>query len=222
MLKIRVAPIPATNEISIMSGDQTSYLQGLIDRVRQGDEAARKELINHAYEKLRRLAGKMLGESFPRLKEPPALQDTTDIANEAAQRLYLALQEVPIATVRDFFRLAAWRMRMILLDLAKKTDHHIQHGLVSFPRGDVPQAGNKTSLLKDALDQSDSATTIELHHQIGQLPKEEQEVVELRFYHDLSETETAAVLGVSTRTVRRRWTSAKLKLFDALQKGKPG
>jgi RNA polymerase sigma factor (sigma-70 family) len=43
------------------------------------------------------------------------------------------------------------------------------------------------------------------------------EVVRLRFYAGLSEAETAAVLSMSERSVRREWAYARAWLFDALQ-----
>lgn len=42
-------------------------------------------------------------------------------------------------------------------------------------------------------------------------------VVECRFVGGLTEEETAAVLGVTARTVRRDWTKAKGWLHRALQ-----
>ncbi len=105
-----------------MRDDHTAALQGLIDRMRQGDESARKELIARAYERLRHLSAVILRKSFPRMKEAPTLLQTTDIANESAYRLYQALGEIQPRTVNDFFRLAAQRIRWLLLDLAKQTD----------------------------------------------------------------------------------------------------
>src|SRR5262249_28092804 len=99
-----------------MNGDQTTQLQGLLDLVNQGDETARRELINRAYPKLHRLAGKILRD-YPGVRQH---EHTSDIVSEASYRLYEALKEVKPSTVRDFLRLAACRMRWILLDLAKK------------------------------------------------------------------------------------------------------
>jgi hypothetical protein len=49
---------------------QAAGLQHLIDRANQGDDEARKALINRAYERLRHLSAKILCKSFPRLKAP--------------------------------------------------------------------------------------------------------------------------------------------------------
>jgi len=46
-------------------------------------------------------------------------------------------------------------------------------------------------------------------------------VVELRFFGGLSEAETAEVLGVSTRTVKREWATAKAWLQREM-KGEEG
>ena len=43
-------------------------------------------------------------------------------------------------------------------------------------------------------------------------------VVELRFFGGLSVEETAAVMEVSERTVKREWQKARAFLFDALKR----
>jgi DNA-directed RNA polymerase specialized sigma24 family protein len=44
-------------------------------------------------------------------------------------------------------------------------------------------------------------------------------MVNLLYYHGMSQIEAAAVLGVSDKTVRRRWQRARLALADALDTG---
>jgi DNA-directed RNA polymerase specialized sigma24 family protein len=46
--------------------------------------------------------------------------------------------------------------------------------------------------------------------------------VDLLFYQGLQQAEAAAVLGVSERTVKRRWQSARLALHEALGGRLPG
>ena len=41
-------------------------------------------------------------------------------------------------------------------------------------------------------------------------------IVELRFFGDLSEEETGAVLGISVRTVKRDWSMAKAWLYQQI------
>ena len=83
-----------------MSADSTTQLQGLLDRMAAGDAAARQELIGRAYERLRRLAHRMLGE-FPRVR---AFEDSADVLHHSLPRLLRALDGVPPASVAEFFR----------------------------------------------------------------------------------------------------------------------
>ena len=103
-----------------MTSDPSAVLQGLLARLAAGDQAARQELIGCAYQRLRSLARVILNESFPRLKGAPAALETTDVADEAALGMYQVLAEIQPATPRDFFRLAAQRIRWLLLERAKQ------------------------------------------------------------------------------------------------------
>ena len=52
--------------------------------------------------------------------------------------------------------------------------------------------------------------------QLGQLSPRLAQVVECRYFGGLTESETAAALGVTERTVRRDWTKARGWLQGAL------
>jgi RNA polymerase sigma factor (TIGR02999 family) len=192
-----------------LGDDRTAELQNLIDRVNQGDDAARMVLIDRAYERLRQLSALILRQSFPRLKGAPTLVDTTDVAHESAYRLYHALAEIRPTTVRDFFRLAAQRIRWILLDLAREADR-VEH----VDRQPVESYEN-------AARSDPPAVLADLYQQIEGLPSQEREVVDLIYFHGFSQAETATQLGVTERTVRRYWTVARLRLFEALKENLP-
>jgi RNA polymerase sigma-70 factor (ECF subfamily) len=51
----------------------------------------------------------------------------------------------------------------------------------------------------------------------GLSPRQAQ-IVELRFFSGLTEEETAEVLGVSSRTVKRDWTMARAWLYAELSR----
>ena len=55
----------------------------------------------------------------------------------------------------------------------------------------------------------------------GALPAEERDVVGLLFYHGLPQAEAAALLGVTVRTVQRRWQAALVKLHRILNDAGP-
>ncbi len=52
---------------------------------------------------------------------------------------------------------------------------------------------------------------------VGTLPEEERTVVDLLWFEGLTQAEAAIALGVSERTIRRKWYSARYLLFKALR-----
>ena len=84
-----------------------------------------------------------------------------------------------------------------------------------------PQAlGDETSFLDTGI--IDSTGVLEaLYHEIEALPDKEREVVDLLYFHGMSQSDTAAILGVTERSVRRYWTAARLKLLQKLPNSLP-
>ena len=194
-----------------MTSDPSAVLQGLLARLAAGDQAARQELIGCAYQRLRCLARVILNENFPRLKAAPAALETTDVTDEAALGMYQVLAEIQPATPRDFFRLAAQRIRWLQLDRAKQVGRDLRE-LLDSP---APRAADQPP-------EDDAPGGFEaLYHEIEALPDKEREVVDLLYFHGLDQSEAAAILGVTERSVRRYWTAARLKLLQALPKALP-
>ena len=190
-------------------------IQACLNRLRDGDDSARGELLNCACDRLSRLAHKML-KSYPNVQR---WEQTGDVLHNALLRLQRSLQQMTVETSRDFFRLAALHIRRELLDLAK---HY--YG----PQGPgvrhASQAGDPArSSRLPAADPADTthepqrlAAWSAFHEQIDALPAAEREVVDLLWYQGLSPAEAAELLQVSARTLKRRWMSARLQLQDAL------
>lgn len=180
-----------------------SQLQELIDRLRDGDGAARgaarRDLVGYAYERLGRLARVIFHQDFSRLS---TAHETGSVLDEAAVRLLKALETFQPNTVDDFFRFAALQIRRVLLDMARKSD--------SVPRS--------TSLPEELPDSSHDPERIakwtEFHEKVEELPEEEREVINLCFYLGLTQAEAARRLGIHPREVSRRWASAIRKLPD--------
>src|SRR5262249_33885902 len=191
-----------------MSSDQSVVLQTLLARWQRGEESARQELLQCAYERLRRLAAVILNESFPRLKTAPALLQTTDVANETALGMYQMLSELRPATVEDFFRLAAQRARWFLLDRAKQLARAQRLLDECPPTQEMPEDPHKDE---------PPPTLAALYRRIDELPENERAVVDLLYFHGLSQTEAAGGLRVTERTVRRHWTAARVRLLEGLQ-----
>ena len=67
----------------------------------------------------------------------------------------------------------------------------------------------------------DDPTVSVSRSEVEKLPAEEREVVGLIFYHGWKQAEVADLFGISERTVRRRWESAKEKLGHVLKAQRP-
>jgi RNA polymerase sigma factor (sigma-70 family) len=188
-------------------------MQNWIDRLRNGDEAARDELLNAACERLREITRKML-RRYPRVKR---WEQTDDVLQNVSLRLCRTLSQVTPADVRAFLRLASLNIRRELLDLVKHycgplglATHHASNPGLADPTGRSPEPQTL------AHEPTRLAAWSAFHEAVEGLPEEEREVFDLLWYQGLAQTEAAELLGVTERTVRRRWQSARLLVAEAL------
>ena len=94
---------------------QTRKLENLIQGLKTDDEFARGELLNMVSDRLLRLTRRILRD-FPGVAR---WEQTDDVFQNAAMRLYQALAEVDIQDPQHFFRLASLQIRRELIDLAR-------------------------------------------------------------------------------------------------------
>lgn len=181
------------------SGDIT----GLLHRLKGGDEAAHSALMERVYAELRRLAG-----HYMRGERPDHTLQPTALAHEA----FVRMVDQSSAKWQDrahFYAVAARVMRHILTDHARRIQSEKRAG--GWQRLDLDAVLAYTD--------DRSGTLVELDEALARLaswdPRQSQ-VVELRFFGGLSVEETAEVLGVSSRTVKRDWTMARAWLHREL------
>ena len=183
-------------------------VQALLDLAHAGDAAAKNELLRHSADRLLRLTRKMF-RSFPKLRR---WVEDEDVLQNAMLRLHRALKDVDVLSARHFFSLATVQIRRELHDLAKH--YYGPHGI-----GANHQTGRRPPDEKGGLIHSISARApdgsgwLRFHEAVERMAAEEQEVVNLIFYEGLTFDEAARVLGLSARTVKRRWKGIK----DALR-----
>lgn len=189
--------------------EPNSELDGLLQRLEQGDHVARNEVIEHACERLRRLTRRML-RNYPGVRR---WTETDDVLQGAMMRLHRSLSQVRPESTRLFFGLAATQIRRELIDLAR---HHFG------PEGNG--ANHHTDggeAVEKSLDgRSEPNSLIEwtnFHCQVDNLPEEQRSVFDLLWYKGLTQPEAAEVLGISLATLKRRWQSARLLIHDALK-----
>jgi RNA polymerase sigma factor (sigma-70 family) len=123
-----------------------------------------------------------------------------------------ALRKVRPANTREFFGLAAVRIRRELLDLARRFSGDGFTRLVPTNPTTDHAAPAKVQAAEAPAEDEDFDFWCRFHESVDQLPTEEREVIGLSFYHGWTQTQIAELLQVDERTIRRRWRSACLHL----------
>lgn len=190
----------------------TTRLNGWLADMRRGDVTARNEVIAHACDRLRTLTHRML-RRFRRVRR---WAETDDVLQNSLLRLHRALAEVQPETARQFYALAAQQIRRELLDLARQ--QYGPEGIGANHDTDSGIAAERETAPADEPHGLDGWTRF--HEQVEKLPGEQREVFDLLWYGGLTQPEAATVLGVSLKTVKRRWQDARLFLFEAMR-GEP-
>ena len=161
-----------------------------------GESSARERVFPLVYDELRRIAHRQL----QRERSGHTL-DTTALVHEA----YLRLASPTSRNFQDrshFFAVAAIAMRRILVDYARR--HR------TGKRGDAPRRVSLTDTTLVADTRADTLLAVdEALTELARIDPRLSRVVECRFFAGLTEEETADILGVTARTVRRDWTKAK-------------
>ena len=201
--------------IMSLPDDYTSLLHECFEEWKNDVPAGRDRLLGHCAKRFEHLAGTML-RSFPKVKR---WEQTGDVLQNAMIRLLKSLQSVRPESLQHFLSLAALQIRRELLDLARRytgpQSPMAHHQSVA---GSNPHDSQDAQLhpSDETHEPSQLAEWCELHTQMEQLPEEERQVFELVWYQGLGQQEAADLLGCSLRTLKRRWQSARLRLFDLL------
>jgi RNA polymerase sigma-70 factor (ECF subfamily) len=189
----------------------STHLQALLDRLQAGEDAARAALLEHALGRIQALGRKM----FRGRRDLHLLEGTDDVVQKALLRLHKALETVQPRTVRAFFGLASRQLRFVILDLAKRFRERRDQVPQPLPlsASAVPGQGED----QPATAAADLDRWARFHEAIQALPDELREPFDLLFYQELTHPEAAGVLGISERTLRRRWQHARLQVAETLR-----
>lgn len=175
----------------------------LLQRVAHGDQQAEADLIPRVYQELHSIA-----LAYLRRERSDHTLQATALVNEAYLRL-TGQHEIDWKNRAHFFGIAAQLMRRILVDYAR------QRQAVKRGGGGVHVSLDEGLLVSN--DQCELAADLdEALERLARLDARQAKVVELRFFGGLSEEETAVILGVSSRTVKRDWTMARAWLHGEL------
>jgi RNA polymerase sigma factor (TIGR02999 family) len=179
----------------------------LLDAVRDGDENAGDRLLPLLYDELRKLARRRMDQ------EPPGhTLQATALVHEAYLRL-VGDDGAGWESRGHFFAAAAEAMRRILVERARR------HGAQKRGAGARPVPLDDADLPVE-LDLGDSLDLVPLDealHRLEEYDARKSEVVKLRFFAGLTIEQTAAALGVTSRTVNRDWIAARAWLHHEVK-----
>jgi len=166
---------------------------------RRGARGAQEQLLAACYQELRVIARRLLaGDAAARHLQP------TELAHEAALRL-LRFERIELKDRNHFLALSARVMRQVLVDEVRR-----QRAAKRQARGFL------TTWFEPGLD----ATVVDVEAldrsltRLAAISPERARVVELRFFAGLSLPDIATVTGVSERTLKRHWQSARAWLLQ--------
>lgn len=196
----------------------SEVLESWLARLGEGDLSARNEIIARSAERLQKLTRRMLRQ-FPKVKR---WEDTDNVLQEVLLRLHRRLETARPASASEFFNLAAAEIRRQLIDFYRKLTgsksfaaHHS-----SDPLGIKRSAQERKTSSHRPYDPVSFTEWGEFHLQAETLPEDSRQVFSLRWYQGLTFPEIARTLDLSERTVKRRWRSACLQLYNAFH-GEP-
>ena len=172
----------------------------------RGDRSAFDKLFPLVHDELRRIARRQMSQ-----ERPGHTLQATALVNEA----YLKLAGNEGFEWRDrahFFAVCAQVMRHVLIDHARAHARDKRGG------GAVQVSLNEA----DAIDNGRAEQIVALDEALRFLEDVDPQkgrIVELRYFGGLSIEETAEVLKISERTVRREWRRSKAWLYRMISEG---
>ncbi len=181
----------------------------LLQNVAAGDRAAIDAVFAALYPDLKRIARARL-----RQQGRGDAMHTTTLVHESFVRLVQA-HTLHLQDRRHFFAYAAKMMRNIIVDSAREHLAERRGGGAEH----VTLGGDEAAAVAAAGADPDLVRVHDALHALEQVDPELAELVEMRYFGGYEDLEIAALLGITDRTVRRRWDKARTWLYLALQDG---
>jgi RNA polymerase sigma factor (TIGR02999 family) len=167
----------------------------LLLRWRNGDQTALDALIPLVYRDLRLAARRCL-----RSERSDHTLQSTELVHEAYLRL-AGDHPLPTENRAHFVAIAARLMRQILVDYARRRNAAKRGPHYKVELDAVPDLARQEHMDVVALDDA--------LNRLSRRDKQQEKIVELRFFGGLTVEETAVALAISPATVKREWNMAK-------------
>jgi len=176
----------------------TPPISQLLERARDGSAEASAALFEHLYADLRRRAGRALRSQR---------RDHTLAPTALVHEVYLKMIRPDGAAAFEdrahFLAIASRAMRQVLLNHARGRSAHKRGGETPRKRVTLSAVGRPGGQATDVLALNEALGQLEA------LDERQGRIAEMRLLGGLTVAETAALLGVSTRTVELDWRMAK-------------
>jgi RNA polymerase sigma factor (TIGR02999 family) len=180
-------------------------ITALIARAQAGEREAFDALFHALYPELKRLARSRLARH-----QRGTLMETTALLHECYLR-FLDAGSLRPSDRAHFIGYAAHVMRSIVVDTVRASQRERRGGDAEHVPLDTGLA-EALALPEDEILDVDRAL-----HDLARLEPRLAQVVEMRYFAGMKETEIAQALGLTERTVRRDWEKARLLLAQALK-----
>ncbi|MFN1833789.1 ECF-type sigma factor [Balneola sp. MJW-20] len=175
----------------------------ILERARNGSNEDYNKLFSMVYDQLKEIAMMRIN-----LEHNEITYSRTDLVHEAYIRLFDA-NEIKWQDTAHFNAVASRCMRRILIDHARKKK--------ADKRG-----GNKTAItyideLMRVHEQADKLISLDdTLKELGKLNQRLVDIVECRYFGEMSIEDTAEALNISVSTVKRDWAKARGWLYKEL------
>ncbi len=197
----------------MMSDDTTVNLGDLIERLHQGDDSARRALLDRVYIRLRRIAAATM-HGFPRLRDR---HDLDSVVDETWAQLMKALESTRPATPEAFYRLVFRKVRHVLLDMARRQRREDARRQEEPPHPSGSDFRSPFDIGETTYEPSRLAFWTEIHREVGRLPGDQRSVFRFHYFAEIPQSEIARLLDLSPRKVSRLWLAATMRLAHRLE-----
>jgi len=192
-------------------GPRTSHFARLLDRIRAGDPAAKEQLINDAYERVRALAHYILKGRFP---APVRDLETGDVVSlsleDFLRRLREGLTRVPDNPAELFGYVDRIIRNVVIDEIRRRSGPKFQ---TQFPRVEIPSDHQEH---RNGSSEKGVLRRLIAEEAIAQLPWDQQMLFDMRYRREMSPEEIAAELGKNATTARRQLRNILRKLQEML------
>src|SRR5437016_3573664 len=186
-------------------GASMSDVTRILSAIEQGDPRAAEKLLPLVYAELRKLAAQRMAE-----EKPGQTLQATALVHEAYVRLVDVNARQRWNSRGHFFAAAAEAMRRILMNQARDKKRQKRGG--DWRRVNLDNLAVADNASDDELIALDDAL-----ERLTLVNKPCAELIKLRFFAGLTQSEAATALELPPRTAARHWAYARAWLYEALR-----